>query len=231
MSASTDRTGLGMAQGKPYRPTLPQVNLLPPEIRAARGLSVLKRWLGVSLAGTVALCAIAYAGSVVSASMAAKELTAEQEVTSELQVEEQKYAEVPRVLNALATVRLAREAGMATEVQWRAYLDAITAVLPHDVSIESFSVTPASTAAAVGSIDPLRGPSVGEIQFNGRAATTPDVASWVDSLNSIPGFESAWVTSSTIAATESTTYYTVDGSVQYTDAAFANRFDAVEGTS
>lgn len=230
MSAAIDRTAPDAPRVTPYR-TLPQVNLLPPEVRAARGLSVIKRWLGVSLVATFALCAVAYAGSMVSASMAAKDLTAEQKVTSDLQLEEQKYADVPRVLNALTSVKLAREAGMATEVQWKGYLDAITAVLPEGVSIESFSVSPASTVSAADSTNPLKGATSGEIQFTGRTATVPDLAAWIDSLNSIPGFASAWASSATIATTDSTVYYEVAGSVQYTDAAFARRFSAAEGTS
>ena len=33
--------------------SLPQVNLLPPEVRAARGLKVVKRILGLSLVGAI----------------------------------------------------------------------------------------------------------------------------------------------------------------------------------
>ncbi len=44
--------------------------------------------------------------------------------------------------------------------------------------------------------DPLVTPGVGSISFTGRADTMPDVAAWLDALNSIPGFSGATLTSS-----------------------------------
>ena len=41
-------------------PSLPQVNLLPPEIKAARNLSRIKGWLGVALLMTLVLAALGY---------------------------------------------------------------------------------------------------------------------------------------------------------------------------
>lgn len=219
-------------RGTVLGPSLPQVNLLPPEVRAARGLRVLKRWLGVSLVLTVVLCLGGFAFGLLSAGTAAAELVVAQENTARIQAEQLKYAEVPQVLGALDTARSARELGMSTEVQWKGYLDAIAAVLPADVSVESYTVTGATpmTAPALAA-DPLQGPSVGQVQFTGRTATLPDTAAWLDALDSIPGFADAWVSAAAVTATETTTYYTVEATVQFTDAAYAQRFAAAEGTS
>lgn len=209
--------------------TLPQVNLLPPEVRAARGLRVTKRWLGLALVVTVVACVAAYGYAMLTAAAAQSGLEEAQAETARLQTEAAKYAEVPVVLRALDDAKTARETGMSTEVQWKAYLDAITAVLPANVSIDSMVQTGASPiAAAPAPTDPLQLPSVGQIQFTGRTSTTPDTAAWVDALNSIPGFSDAWVSSAAVTEDEEGIYYTVAATVQVTDAAYSHRFAATE---
>ena len=211
--------------------SLPQVNLLPPEVRAKRGLKVLKRWLGVSLLATLVLCVLAYGASLMSAAAAQSDLATAQVDTTRLQTEQQKYAEVPQVLSALASAKAARTLGMSTEVQWKSYLDAITAVLPAGVSLESITVTgatPMTAAPAPASV--LDKPSVGQIQFSGRIDTVPNTAAWIDALNGVPGFSGAWVSATAITETDKLVYYTVTSTVQVTDAAYAKRFAAAEGT-
>jgi Tfp pilus assembly protein PilN len=211
--------------------SLPQVNLLPPEVRAKRGLKVVKRWLGVSLLATLVLCVLAYGASLVSSAAASSDLAKAQAETSRLQNEQKKYAEVPQVLTALAAAKSARTLGMSTEVPWKSYLDAITAVLPANVSIESFAVTGASPIAAPPTkTNVLQAASVGQVQFTGRVATVPDTAAWIDALNAIPGFSDAWVSSEAITETNKLTYYTVTSTVQVTQSAYAKRFAAAEGT-
>jgi Tfp pilus assembly protein PilN len=211
--------------------SLPQVNLLPPAVRAARSLRKVKRWLAIALVLVVALCAVGYGFSLFTESQAANQLTQAQNDTTRLEAQKQKYAEVPRVLSALAGATSARTLGMSTEVQWKGYLDAITAVLPDKVSIESFTVTGATPMTpAVPATNPLQGASVGQIQFTGRSATVPDTSAWIDALNSIPGFADAWVSAVTVTANSTATYYTVESKVQFTDAAFARRFAIAEGT-
>ncbi|PVU81098.1 fimbrial assembly protein [Cellulomonas sp. WB94] len=211
--------------------SLPQVNLLPPEVRAKRGLKVLKRWLGVSLLATLVLCVLAYGVSLMSAAAAQSDLVTAQDETARLQKEQQQYAEVPLVLNALANAKAARTLGMSTEVQWKNYLDAITAVMPAGVSLETITVTgatPMTAAAAPGSV--LQSASVGQIQFSGRIDTLPDTAAWIDALNAVPGFSDAWVSTTAIGETNKVVYYTVNSTVQVTDVAYAKRFAAAEGT-
>ena len=211
--------------------TLPQVNLLPPEVRAARGLQTTKRWLGLFLVLTLVICAAGYALALVVKGSADGELTEAQDETARLQAEQAKYAEVPLVLNALTQVETARQLGMSTEIQWKPYLDAITAVLPEGVSIETFQVvqdTPmtvsstTSTMTGMGAVLP-----VGGITFTGRTSTLPDTAAWIDALNSVPGFAGAWVSSATITD-EDGVFYTVASSVVLTSEAYSGRFEPTE---
>ena len=211
--------------------SLPQVNLLPPEVRAKRGLKVLKRWLGVSLLATLVLCVLAFGASLMSAVAAQSDLVTAQVDTTRLQTEQQKYAEVPQVLNALASATAARTLGMSTEVQWKSYLDAIAAVMPAGASLQSITVSGATPmVAAPAPVSGLDKPSVGQIQFSGRIDTLPNTAAWIDALNAVPGFSDAWVSATAITETDKHVYYTVTSTVQVTDAAYAKRFAAAEGT-
>ncbi|WP_421733817.1 PilN domain-containing protein [Cellulomonas sp.] len=206
---------------------LPQVNLLPPEVRAARGLVNVKRWLGLALVAIVIVAALAFGFVKLLAGQATAELESAQEDTARLQQEQAKYAEVPSVLNDLKRTQDARTQGTSTEILWRQRLDAIAAVLPAGVSIDTFTVTQSTPwMSASTSADPLISSGVGTVLFTVRTATLPDSSSWLDALNTVPGFADATFTSAAVTATDGLTYYNVTTSVQVLDSAYALRFPA-----
>lgn len=210
--------------------TLPQVNLLPPEVYAARGLRTTKRWLVISLVVTVVVCFGVFGMALISGAQAATELAEAQAETTRLQEAQAEYVEVPIVLDALANATDARTVGMSTDVQWKSYMDALTAVLPPNVSFDSLAVSVATPGTAPAApADPLQQPSVGQIQLTARTSTVPDTSAWIDAMNSVPGFSDAWVSSATSSEDESGIYYTVAATVQVTDGAFSHRFDTIEG--
>src|SRR5689334_3196489 len=96
---------------------LPQVNLLPPEVYAARGLRKTKRMLLISVGGVVLACVAVWGVALVSATAAAGELVTAQEDTARLLAEQEQYKDVPVVLNQLADIQTALELGMSTDVQ------------------------------------------------------------------------------------------------------------------
>ena len=205
---------------------LPQVNLLSPETRVAQAFTRVKRWLVVGLVVVLALVAAAYGAALIQAKSADSTLADAQRETARLTAQQKTYAEVPTVLNKLNALSTAREQAFSTDVQWTPYIYAIFAVMPKDVKISAIEVSVAtSTPASSPSADPLQGPSVETIKFAGRTATLPDTAAWVDALNSIPGFQDAWVSSAqTGESTKDGTFYDVQSSVQVTTAAFSHRF-------
>lgn len=210
-------------------PSLPQVNLLPPEIRAARGLVHTKRWLGISLAAVILVVGLVYAFALYSRGVAERELVAEQLETSRLQEETAQYAEVPRVLNNIERATAARTLGTSTEVLWKPYIDAITAVLPPNTSIDTFAVAQAAPWLEVaGSQDPLVPTGVATITFSARAVTLPDSAAWLDALDSIPNFAHPTISSASVTALDGPPYYAISSTVQVETSAVALRF-AAEG--
>lgn len=209
----------------------PQVNLLPPEVRAARGLRSTKRILVLSLVGVVGVCGVAFVASSVTAANAVVRLGDAQAETTRLMVEQSQYAEVPLVKGALADTHQAIELGMSTEVQWKSYLDAITAVLPEGVSIDILSTTGATPMSGSPALtNPLQPVSTGQITFTARSLTVPNTAAWIEALDSVPGLGGAWTSSVTVTGSEDgTTYYDVSASVQVLDTAYSHRFEPAEG--
>ena len=215
----------GGGKGQSVVGGLPQVNLLPPEVRAARGLKIVRRWLLVGLVLVAVLLAGAYAYSLMERGGAEADRTAAQDETAELNREQEKYAEVPVVLAALSEAELARQVGMLTEVSWKPYFDAITAVLPAGVSIETITMSGATPVLlAPPPESPLYSPSVGQLSFTGRSVTLPDTVAWMDALNAVPGFTDAWVASSVRADEEGLLFYAVTSSVRVDASAFELRF-------
>lgn len=206
---------------------LPQVNLLPPEVRAARGLQSIKRWLVIALLLVVVLCALAWMYAQSVASSAESDLQAAQQETARLTVEQTKYAEVPLVQRQLAESERAVQIGMSTEVLWTDYLNAIAAVLPEDVSIDTIGVSGATPMTApVAPADPLQAPSLGQVAFGARSVAVPDTAELIDALNSIPGFSDAFVTSVRTESDEvSGVFYAIQATVQYDTTALSERFE------
>ncbi len=209
---------------------LPQVNLLPPEVRAARGLQSIKRWLVIALLAVLVLCALVWLLAQTIAANAQSDLETAQAETARLTQEQAKYAEVPRVQAQLAQAERARQIAGSTDVVWKPYIDAITAVLPEGASIDSFIVagaTPMEGAAAPANL--LQAPSIGNLTFAARSVTVPDVAALMDALDSIPGFADSFVTAVTITETEGFgVYYKIDGSVQIQPSVLSGRCEPAD---
>jgi len=208
---------------------LPQVNLLPPEVRAARGLRSIKRWLVIALLATLVVCGLLYMVNVAASRSADDALLDAQAETARLTVEQGKYAEVPRVQQQLATTETARTQSMSTDVEWKSYLDAITAVLPEGVSVDILAMNAATPMAPLGASGNMAvaSPRVGEIQLTARSMTLPDTAKMIDALNSVPGLGDAWVSAAVVTSDpDHGVYYKIDGTVEVLDAALSHRFDA-----
>jgi len=233
MSSVLERPRTGAAKGSALTGRLPQVNLLPPEVRAARGLKVTQRWLGIGLVVTVAVCAGAFGVATIQSANATSDLTTAQAETTRLQQEQAKYAAVPQVLADLSNTEAAITFGGSTEVQWKSYLDAVVAVMPEGVSIDRVNfvgATPmAPQADAAAPTDGSTTPVVGELSFTLRSRFVPNTADWIDQMNGLTGFSDAWAAAANLTEDEHGIYYTVDASVQVSDLAYSHRFDKIEG--
>lgn len=204
---------------------LPQVNLLPPEVRAARGLKVVKRWLGMTVVVALVLAAGLVGWAALQEKNASTQLADAQAETARLMAEQAKYAEVPVVLGQLDAIKKARQIGMSTEVLWSPYLAAIAATAPEGVSIDLIQVA-TTTPMMEPSVpaDPLEAPSAGTVTFTADSLTLPDTKAWLDGLETVPGFADAWFSDALITQVNDVTFYTVSATVQFDDTAYSGRF-------
>lgn len=219
----------GRQQASIGAPARPQVNLLPPEVHAARTVGRVKRWLLFVIVLAILVAAGVVFLGILAQRAADDELAVQQRTTETLLEEQRQYAEVPVVLSQLEDIRSARELGMSTEVLWRDYLAAIAATAPEGISIETFSgVVPGPTEAPPSVLNPLDVAGVGTITFAANSSTVPDTAAWIDALSTIPGLKDPWFTSAVFTDGEQGSYYSVNGTVQVDTTALAERFAETE---
>ena len=206
-------------------PRVPQVNLLPPEYGERRALAALKRRLLFALVVVVAVGAVAQVVAFSSLTVArSAQAKAEDETTRLLQAQQQ-YAEVPLVLGQLTRAQDARTLGMSTEIMWAPYMRAIGAVMPEGVMLSQFVMTGATPMLAPAPpSNLLQEPTVAGLAFEAISDELVDTAAWVDALNAMPGFSSAWVSNAKADEYNGQPVYRYTSTVRITQDAYADRF-------
>ncbi|UZN05165.1 fimbrial assembly protein [Cellulomonas sp. S1-8] len=206
-------------------PSVPQVNLLPPEYGARQALSQMKRRLLFVLVVVLAAAVVAYGVALTSLTSArGDQARAEGETTRLLQAQQQ-YAEVPQVLGQLTRAQDAQALGMSTEILWAPYLRAIGAVMPEGVLLSQFAMTGATPMLAPAPpSNVLQEPTVAGVAFEAISDELVDTAAWVDALNAMPGFHGALVSSASADEYNDQPVYRYTSTVRVTEAAYADRF-------
>jgi hypothetical protein len=208
-------------------PALPQVNLLPDDIRRARTLGTVKRWLGLGV-GLTALSVGLVAGLAHLQTQAAQsELAQADAEAAGLLAQQRPFAQVVPVRSELESMRAARSFGLAQEISWSDYLGAISAVTPPGVGISSLEYVGATPlAVAPASADPTIPAGVGALTFRAVADDLPDTAAWADALEALPGLRDVRVSTAARADEDGASRYDLTGTVQVDQGALAHRFDS-----
>jgi Tfp pilus assembly protein PilN len=208
-------------------PALPQVNLLPGDVRQARTLGVVKRWV-IASAGLTVLTVGSVAGAAqLQAQDAASRLARANAESAAMLAEQRPLAQVTGTRDQVTALTAARAFGLGQEILWADYLGGISIVIPPGVGITTLDYTGATplTAAPV-STDPLVPAGLGTITFTALGREVQDTAAWADSLESLPGLRDARI-SGTVRNDESGTFtYEFTGTIQVDAGALAHRFDA-----
>lgn len=211
----------------PGAPSLPQVNLLPPHVRAKRKVAVVRVWLALAVLIVIFLTSVAAVSTVWDRNAADSDLADVQDHNAKLQADQDEYSEVPKVLRELKAHQDARLLGTSTVVLWTPYLSAISAATPLEVSVDNVSITQdtvlsGSQAATFG---PLGTPgTVGLVSLSGRSLTLISVSDWQDQLSSLPGVVDVEVSSIQRSDDDGIAYYSVGASFRLTADAFTNQF-------
>jgi Tfp pilus assembly protein PilN len=174
-----------------YWAPVPQVNLLPPEIRQARRFRRLQRRLGVAALVVVAGCGLGVVWAQAGVVSARHDLTTIQAEGSRLEAQQARYAGVPQALAELDRVKAAREAALARDVAWYRFLSDLAVNTPAGTALTSVTITMDATAAD----SPLTPAGLGTVTVQGTAIKFTDVATWLDSVNEVHGLAGSGLTS------------------------------------
>ncbi len=216
---------------------VPRVNLLPQEIIDSRRFRRTQQYLALGVVGCVVVCGAAVLWASQDVARAQDELAAVQAETAILQLEQAKYADVPRVLAQVEGAKLAREQAMSSDVAWYRYLNDIALSIPSTVWLSniSVSVTATSSTSTLPSANPLAPTGIGDVTFEGGAIRYPDVATWLESLDKVKGFDGVSLGDTTIDEASARARGTKDGPVKFankvvvTEDALSHRFDRKAG--
>ena len=206
-------------------PALPQVNLLPPEVKAARGLARTKRWLALAVVLALVVSAGMVGKTMLDQDAADEALAQAQARTAELQAEQARYAQVPLVLAAVDRAENARAIGMSTEVMWRQYFQALAWSAPPGVRIENLKIVSATPMVLPQApADALSAQGVSAIAFTAQSATIIDTETWLRNLAQIPGFSDPWFSQAQLSEAGGAPIYNVTAAVILTADAYELRF-------
>lgn len=170
----------------------PRAELLPPEIRVEHKGRRTRRKLIYATCGFALLAFVGTGASYYLAVTSQTALLAEQNRTSELMLEQQKYSDVRVVQDELATVEAGQMVGAATEIDWKAYLDMVEASLPANVAVLEIAIDGASPLVDYGQPSaPLQGLRVATLTFGAATTALPDTDAWLVALSALPGYADA----------------------------------------
>ncbi|WP_105033368.1 hypothetical protein [Cryobacterium aureum] len=199
----------------------PRADLLPPELKAARQGRLLRRIMAIVAAGVVLVVIAAVTTVTVQAAGAQSKLGVAEERTNELLLESAKYSEVRSVQNQIDMTAVARQLAATTEIDWRAYMVAVRASLPSDVTIQAIAIGSGSPWVEYEqSTVPLYNPRVASLKLSLTSPTLPAVPMWLTNLRTLPGYADAHPGS--VTRTE-TGQYNVEMVININEGARSNR--------
>lgn len=220
-------------------PSIPRVNLLPPEIVEIRRFRRVQYGLGgavLAALGIVVLLLVLALGTVSSAQRRVDETQAQQ---TQLQGRLAKLGGVRQVYAQVAAGETQLRTAMGGEVQWSHYLNDLSLTIPKNVWLTNITVNlTAATASGVSSGaaappgaggNPIATPGIGAMTATGTAFSHDDVARWLRSLARQNGYADPYFSNSTVSAAGVRRTVTFSSSVTITAAALSHRFDRLPG--
>jgi hypothetical protein len=210
-------------------------NLIPPEVLQARRVRAIRKLVAYGLCVVVLLAAVGYGFAWYRSQQAADALAAEQSRTSQLLIQQKRYADVTLLQGSVAGVRTELSQLLASDVDVSALMASIIDRLPPGATISQLAVTlstptsqkgAASLTTGSGALDTSGYAHIGLIAVTGQAARVSDVSALVDRLSALPGFLDPYPTSNT--TNDKGTLFTVQFSIN--DRLLSHRYDTTSKT-
>jgi hypothetical protein len=209
-------------------------DLTPPELIASRRMRVIRRLMIIGVATVLLLCAGGYALAILRHNDAESELASQQDRTTTLIAKQRRYSGVTVVRGSIAEVQDQLAGLMAGDVNVGALVGAVVTALPQDMTIDQLSVdivtgtssgSGSTNSGGVGSLDLSHAAHIGTVSMSGTGSRLTDLATYVNTLRTIPGVFEPYPQSN--QTTEKGTTYSLQ--LTLTDALLTHRFDVKGG--
>ena len=169
---------------------LPRVNLLPPEIRESTRLRAVQAGIAGAVVVTTGLVGLVAVGVAADTAAARDELVAAQSAGAQVQADVTGLAYVRDVYAQVESTEAAVTAARASEIPWSYLLNELSLTIPHDVWIETVSVSPSAVTPGQAPVN------YGTVTYTGRGRSHDDVATWLETLAAQRGLTDATLTTS-----------------------------------
>lgn len=177
-------------------------NLTPPELIAARKLSVIRKLLVAAVTVIVVLGALGFAFATLRQHSASSDLAKENARTQQLMLEQRKYQGAVKVQGSITEVRTQLAGLLSSDVDLGSLVGQLRTRLPAGMTIDTLTVTINTGTIAMtsntgaGALDTSGSKHIGDVSIGGSGQRLSDVSGYVDALNSIPGVVTAYPASS-----------------------------------
>lgn len=203
---------------------LPRVNLLPPELGERQRFRRLQVGLGGGLLVTVGAVALLFASAAASVAEAEADLQSAAGRGQGLRAQTAALAEVDKTYRRAAAAQDLLVQAMGEEVRFSGLLDDLTTTVPKDVWLKSASFTQSTAAAGEGT-----GTGIGTVTFTGVGFEHDDVAEWLESLSSQPGYSDPWFSEANAGWLGPRRTVSFTSTVTLTPDALSGRYSAAAG--
>lgn len=209
-------------------------NLIPPEVLQARRVKAVRKLVAYLLCVLVLIAALGYGYAYYRSQQAAETLAAEQSRTSQLLVQQKRYADVTLLQTSVAGVRTELSQLLASDVDVSALINSVLKQLPSGATVSQLAVTmqppegqqaKVNPASGTGSLDTSGRAHIGLMTVTGQALRVSDVSTLVDRLRVLPGFIDPYPTSNT--TNDKGTLFTVQFTID--ERLFSHRYDVKTG--
>jgi Tfp pilus assembly protein PilN len=179
--------GLALWATTPGRP----MSLLPDEVLRERRQRHQTTAVAFAVTSVAALLGLAWTGRAAQVNSAQRHATQSEAKSAELAAQVAKLDDVTHVQADVAAQKLRYSASLAGDVDWVRLLEQVTAVMPADIHMTTFSGVRAVVPGGALTSD-------GTITLAAIAQKGPEsVANWIRALETIPGLSGTWTTSIT----------------------------------
>jgi Tfp pilus assembly protein PilN len=211
------------------QPTLPRVNLLPPEIAQKRAFRRVQMCMGGAVLGSVAVVGLLYLSAAHGVTSAQSDLDAARTQQATLQQQVSSYAGVTAIYNAADAAQAQLTVAMGDEVRYSQLLNDLSLAIPGNVWLTSLSYTQGGPAAAAAAASAGGVAPIGTGTFQGVAFSHDDVATWLEAMGRLKTYANPFFSSSTEALIGSRPSVNFSSTVDVTPTAQSHRYDKAGG--